>query len=92
MGASGDWRRGHGQFRGGGDLLFFHLNGIAGDPYKTLTLAFTGTTFPLVAMATLCVLKLAATVTSYSSGGAGGILLLRSSWAACWAARWATSM
>jgi chloride channel protein, CIC family len=23
-------------------LLFFHLNGIAGDPYKTLTLALTG--------------------------------------------------
>ncbi len=53
-------------------LLFFHLGGIAGDPYKTLTLAFTGT-IPLAAMAALCVLKLAATVTSYSSGGAGGI-------------------
>lgn len=53
-------------------LLFFHLGGIAGDPYKTLTLAFSGG-LPLVAMATLCVLKLAATVTSYSSGGAGGI-------------------
>ena len=38
LGAAGDWRRGHGQLRGGGDL-FFHLNGIAGDPYKTLTLA-----------------------------------------------------
>jgi chloride channel protein, CIC family len=53
-------------------LLFFHLNGIAGDPYKTLTLAFSGT-LPLAAMAVLCILKLAATVTSYSSGGAGGI-------------------
>jgi CIC family chloride channel protein len=53
-------------------LLLFHLNGIAGDPYKTLTMAFSGT-LPVVAMATLCVLKLAATVTSYSSGGAGGI-------------------
>ena len=53
-------------------LLFFHLGGIAGDPYKTLTQAFTGT-IPLAAMAVLCVLKLAGTVTSYSSGGAGGI-------------------
>ncbi len=53
-------------------LLFFHLGGIAGDPYKTLTLAFSGS-IPLLAMAVLCVLKLAATVTSYSSGGAGGI-------------------
>ena len=53
-------------------LLFFHLNGIAGDPYKTLTLAFTGG-LPVLAMVVLCVLKLAATVTSYSSGGAGGI-------------------
>jgi chloride channel protein, CIC family len=53
-------------------LLFFHLGGIAGDPYKTLTQAFTGT-IPIAAMAVLCVLKLAGTVTSYSSGGAGGI-------------------
>jgi CIC family chloride channel protein len=50
----------------------FHLNGIAGDPYKTLTLALTGT-MPLLFMAGFCVLKLAATVCSYSSGGAGGI-------------------
>lgn len=53
-------------------LLVFHLGGIAGDPYKTLTQSFTGT-IPLVAMAVLCLLKLAGTVTSYSSGGAGGI-------------------
>jgi chloride channel protein, CIC family len=53
-------------------VLFFHLNGIAGDPYKTLTLAFTGG-LPVLAMVVLCVLKLAATVSSYSSGGAGGI-------------------
>jgi CIC family chloride channel protein len=53
-------------------LLLFHLGGIAGDPYKTLTMAFSGG-LPLEAMALLCVLKLAATVTSYSSGGAGGI-------------------
>jgi len=51
---------------------FFHLNGIAGDPYKTLTLALTGT-MPVLFMASFCVLKLAATVSSYSSGGSGGI-------------------
>ncbi len=55
-------------------ILFFHVNGIAGDPYKTLTMALTGaSTLTVGAMAGLCVLKLAATVTSYSSGGAGGI-------------------
>ena len=53
-------------------LLFFHVNGIAGDPYKTLTLALMGG-LPLTAMLLLCVLKLAATVSSYSSGGSGGI-------------------
>ena len=53
-------------------LYFFHVNGIAGDPYKTLTMALLGG-LPVAAMAVLCVLKLAATVTSYSSGGAGGI-------------------
>ncbi len=53
-------------------LAFFHMNGIAGDPYKTLTLALTGT-LPLVLMVAFCVLKLAATVCSYSSGGSGGI-------------------
>ena len=56
-------------------LALFHQNGIAGDPYKTLTLALTGSlgALPVVAMAAFCVLKLAATVCSYSSGGAGGI-------------------
>jgi CIC family chloride channel protein len=53
-------------------LYLFHLNGIAGDPYKTLELALTGT-MPLIFMAAFCVLKLAATVSSYSSGGSGGI-------------------
>lgn len=53
-------------------LELFHLNGIAGDPYKTLTLALTGT-LPVLFMVTFCVLKLAATVCSYSSGGSGGI-------------------
>jgi chloride channel protein, CIC family len=53
-------------------LYWFHLNGIAGDPYKTLELALTGT-MPVLVMAVFCVLKLAATVSSYSSGGSGGI-------------------
>lgn len=53
-------------------LALFHLNGIAGDPYKTLTLALTGK-MTVIAMAVFCVLKLAATVSSYSSGGSGGI-------------------
>jgi chloride channel protein, CIC family len=53
-------------------LYFFHMNGIGGDPYKTLTLALTGT-LPLLMMVVFCLLKLAATVCSYSSGGSGGI-------------------
>ncbi len=53
-------------------IQFFHLNGIAGNPYTTLTQALMGN-LPVTAMAALCVLKLAATVTSYSSGGSGGI-------------------
>jgi CIC family chloride channel protein len=53
-------------------LALFHLNGIAGDPYQTLTLALTGK-MTVTAMAVFCVLKLASTVTSYSSGGSGGI-------------------
>ena len=53
-------------------LRLFHVNGIAGDSYKTLTQALFGN-LPVTAMAVLCVLKLAATVASYSSGGSGGI-------------------
>ncbi|KAA6455884.1 chloride channel protein [Acidobacteria bacterium AB60] len=53
-------------------LYFFHLNGIAGDPYKTLTMALTGG-LPVLLMAVFCILKLLATVSSYSSGGSGGI-------------------
>jgi CIC family chloride channel protein len=53
-------------------LALFHLNGIAGDPYKTLTLALISK-MSVTAMAVFCVLKLAATVSSYSSGGSGGI-------------------
>ena len=56
-------------------FALFHLNGIAGDPYKTLTLALTGALgmLPVTAMVGFCVLKLLATVCSYSSGGSGGI-------------------
>jgi CIC family chloride channel protein len=53
-------------------LALFHLNGIAGDPYKTLILALTGK-MTVAAMVMFCVLKLPATVSSYSSGGSGGI-------------------
>jgi CIC family chloride channel protein len=53
-------------------LMLFHLNGVAGDPYRTLTLALTGK-MTLISMVVFCVLKLAATVCSYSSGGSGGI-------------------
>jgi chloride channel protein, CIC family len=53
-------------------LYFFRMNGIAGDPYKTLTLALSGT-LPLLMMAMFCILKLLATVCSYSTGGSGGI-------------------
>jgi chloride channel protein, CIC family len=53
-------------------LALFHLSGVAGDPYKTLTLALTGK-MTVTAMAVFCVLKLASTVSSYSSGGSGGI-------------------
>ena len=53
-------------------LELYHLNGIAGDPYKTLVLALNGT-LPVTMMIVLCLLKLASTVCSYGSGGAGGI-------------------
>jgi len=53
-------------------LAFFHLNAIAGDPYKTLTRALTGK-MTVTAIAEFCFLKLAATVSSYSSGGSDGI-------------------
>jgi CIC family chloride channel protein len=53
-------------------LYFFHKNGIAGDPYETLTLALTGS-LPVTMMACYCVMKLASTVLSYASGGSGGI-------------------
>ncbi len=65
-------------------LELFHLNGIAGDPYKTLTLALTGT-MPVILMISFCVLKLAATVCSYSSGGRVAFLPRHCLWERCWA-------
>ena len=53
-------------------IKMFHVNGIAGDPYKTLTQSLLGN-LPVATMSALCIVKLAATVMSYSSGGSGGI-------------------
>jgi CIC family chloride channel protein len=53
-------------------LLWLKQNGITGGGYKTLSQALAGS-LSLKVMIGLCLLKLAATVCSYSSGGAGGI-------------------
>jgi CIC family chloride channel protein len=53
-------------------LWWLKQRGIAGGGYPTLALALTGS-LPVKVMIGLCLLKLAATVCSYSSGGAGGI-------------------
>jgi CIC family chloride channel protein len=53
-------------------LLWLKQGGIAGGGYRTLALALDGS-LPVRVMLALCGLKLAATVCSYSSGGAGGI-------------------
>ncbi|MDQ6788477.1 MAG: chloride channel protein [Acidobacteriota bacterium] len=53
-------------------LYFFKTGGINGAGYETLSLALSGT-LAFKVMAFLCVMKLVATVFSYSSGGAGGI-------------------
>jgi chloride channel protein, CIC family len=53
-------------------MLWFKHGGITGGGYGTLSLALTGS-LPVKVLLGLCVLKLAATVCSYSSGGAGGI-------------------
>ena len=55
-----------------GDVWAHTLLLLEGLRHPTLTLALLGG-LPVTAMAVLCVLKLAATVTSYSSGGSGGI-------------------
>ena len=53
-------------------ILFFHVNGIAGNPYTTLTQALARQSASHGDGGAVR-LKLAATVTSYSSGGSGGI-------------------
>ena len=53
-------------------LYFFKIGGINGAGYDTLSLALSGT-LAFKVMACLCLMKLLATVFSYSSGGAGGI-------------------
>jgi chloride channel protein, CIC family len=53
-------------------LAWLHTGGVTGGGYATLGLALLGT-MPFKVLAGLCVLKLVATVFSYSSGGVGGI-------------------
>lgn len=53
-------------------LQLVHSEGITGGGYATLSEALSGN-IAIQALLILCVLKLAATVFSYSSGGAGGI-------------------
>ena len=53
-------------------LAWLHTGGVAGGGYATLGRALLGS-LPLKVMVGLCLLKLAATVFSYSSGGVGGI-------------------
>ena len=53
-------------------MLWLKHTGITGGGYGTLSLALTGS-MPVKVLLGLCVLKLAATVCSYSSGGSGGI-------------------
>ena len=53
-------------------LLWLRVGGITGGGYETLAQALTGQLAVRVMLA-LCLMKLAATVFCYSSGGAGGI-------------------
>jgi CIC family chloride channel protein len=53
-------------------LLWLKHDGITGGGYGTLSLALTGS-LPVRVLLGLCLLKAAATVCSYSSGGVGGI-------------------
>jgi CIC family chloride channel protein len=53
-------------------IVWLKQDGITGGGYGTLSLALSGS-LPIKVLVGLCVLKLAATVCSYSSGGAGGI-------------------
>ena len=53
-------------------VLLFKQHGITGGGYVTLSLALAGS-LSFKVLIGLCILKLAATVCSYASGGAGGI-------------------
>ena len=53
-------------------LWWLKQDGIAGGGYSTLALALSAS-LPMKVLLGLCLLKLAATVCSYSSGGCGGI-------------------
>jgi CIC family chloride channel protein len=53
-------------------LLWLKQDGITGGGYPTLALALTGS-LPVKVLLGLCLLKFAATICSYSSGGCGGI-------------------
>ncbi|MBZ5527168.1 MAG: chloride channel protein [Acidobacteriia bacterium] len=53
-------------------ILWLKQDGITGGGYRTLSLALTGS-LPAKVLIGLCLLKVAATVCSYSSGGVGGI-------------------
>lgn len=53
-------------------IHFFSTGGINGAGYETLSAALDGK-LAFKVMAVMCLMKLAATVSSYSSGGAGGI-------------------
>lgn len=53
-------------------LFWLQRDGVTGGGYATLSLALSGS-IAIRALIVLCVFKLAATVFSYASGGAGGI-------------------
>lgn len=53
-------------------LSLFHLTGVTGGGYATLSHALAGN-LGVRALTALCAIKLLATIFSYSSGGAGGI-------------------
>ncbi len=53
-------------------LVWLNATGINGSGYNTLSSALSGE-LPLKTLLALCIIKLLATVFSYSSGGAGGI-------------------
>jgi CIC family chloride channel protein len=55
-----------------GTMFWLHMGGVNGGGYGVLEQSLTGT-LPVRVLLILCVVKLLATVFSYSSGGAGGI-------------------